>query len=67
MNEAKGGSGAGLAAMIIGGLAAAGGIAAVAFGSKKPKPKFNGFGAFGRSPLARPPLRPAKKPCGCGR
>jgi hypothetical protein len=51
-------SNAGTVAAVLGGLAALGGIAAVAFGggsAKKPTPRFGG---------AR---RVVKKPCNCGR
>ncbi len=51
-------SNAGTVAAVLGGLAALGGIAAVAFGgggAKKPAPRFSGARRVG------------KKPCNCGR
>jgi hypothetical protein len=50
--------GVGLAAAILGGLAAIGGVTAAVVAGRKPS-----------RPMGRPPARPpvTKKPCGCGR
>jgi hypothetical protein len=54
MNPQK--SNAGTVALVLGGLAAVGTAAAVAFsGSKKPAPRLGSV------------RRPVRKPCGCGR